>query len=545
MIKQQNHKHGSPYFFVIISALIVLFLAGCGAAEIDLTIYANETYDQKVIMTIPVDQVEMIGGQQGFEEMLEAQVQDLRLQGIKASWSQINKTDQNNFSYEIRSDRIDIKNNPDFSWKEVQYNNRKAYEFEYTDFFSLFSDFQTLSLTLHAGEILESNGTLLDSRTVTWINPNQSPRAIVVPQGAFNLILLSVAIALLVATGLGIYWVLKTGKLKEWATAGINAGKWKIQAVKTAREIKNLDSEKEKLIADLGKKAWKERVSHPEYSEPFMQLEAFEKNASTLEQEVKSLEEKLKQVKETRAKVAAEYAKQINKLQSERKDANSNLEKSRQNQNDLEKQITRIENEKSKNKEEISTLNEKLVQIQTSDAPDKDEKAASISRAITALENSLQTSINKIPEIEAELTGSQTVQKGFTEQVSRISEQISEVQENQKAALEPLDQEINELEEKNKNKKQEATAIRENMKPIIDSLGPKVDSSRPESEALEPVYKQIDKTYTEIAAKTEENDLLNARLSLNDKSAVRNFYISIAVAIVVLTIIIVLLFLAF
>ncbi len=546
MKKMQILAHKSHLFLIIMIVLCSVLMSACGVADTDITLYTNNTYKQAVLISLSADQMQMAGGVEAFEKMLDDAVLDAKDAGIKLSWRDLNTRDTSTYSYEVKTDKMEITDDSDsFTWRETQFKNRKAYEFKYSQLASLMGGFQSLTLTLHAGKILDSNGTQVNSRTVRWVDPIEAPYAIVIPKSPVSWVPLVLAIVLIVAAGLALYKLISSGKLKEWSTAGINSGKWKIQASKLGGDLKHIEQEKAGLITELGTKAWEARVSHPAYAEPYTQLESLDQQASTIDADTKFLETHLQQVRDTRSKVAAEYARQISKLQSERKDVNTSLEKSRSNQTDLEKQSTKLEQEKTKMEGEIQTHQKKLAQVQASGSPDRDKQAASLTDAIAALEKSLFTTTGRVPELQTEIANLQTEQQPLVDQIARISDQITKAQADQKAALDPIDQQIGDLEGQINAKKADLNDLRQKMTPLISSLGPLVDSARPESEALNKIYGKIDKTYTELASKTEEHDLLSTRLETSDKGAVRKFYIMVAGAVVVLVLIIILLVVAF
>jgi predicted nucleic acid-binding Zn-ribbon protein len=536
---------------LFIAILLVILagglLTGCGTAEMDVTVYDGDLFDLKMVINMPSEMIQMIGGPYEVENLLDQSVEDALDEGLKTTWRRLDSSDKNTYSYEISIPKTEI--HADFSefftWNEVDFNKRKAYEIKFVGIGDLSSELMSLTLNLHAGKILESNGREVNSSTVTWVNPSQIPTAIVTPKSSINWIPLVLSVLLIIALGAVVLSLTLSGRLKQWSTAGISAGKWKIQTAKLDGERKRVEQEKASIMAELGNKAWAARVFHPNYADSYSELESLDQEVNGINESIQALEQELQQSRDQRTKVASEYARQINSLQSEQKETKTRLNESQSHQKGLEKQFSTHQVEQSKNQSEIQTLQEKLAEVQASDLPDKEDRVISLTNAIGALEQSLNDSSRKIPEIQSEIERIQSEQQPLLDKITKLDHQISEVLSDQKATLAPIDQEIVRLEEGVKGKKNDLNVLNQKMAPMIRNLGFLVDSARPESEALKEIYDRLDKRYLRLASISQEQELAKAHLGASDTSAIRNFYITIAGIFIALLLIIVLLVISF
>lgn len=356
---------------------------------------------------------------------------------------------------------------------------------------------------------------------------------------------LALAIGLLIALGVFLGWLIKSGKFTQLSTAGINSNKWKLQERKLQGQKEDIQAKKENLISDLGKKAWAAKVIHPSYAEPYMTLENLDAQNSTLVKETQQLETALKQAQESRSKITSEYANQISDLQSLVKDVEKKIDKSRSQGSKLNKDLEKINNDQEKLLAEIADNQEKLAEIETSDAPDKESQAESLVSRIRTLEDSVNETREKIADIERDISKLEIEQQPFEDQIERLSAQISTVEQDQQEALTPLAQRITGLEESLSSKKAEIGDLQEKMPPIIQNLGPLVDTARPESEALTGEYQKIDQASANLSDVTQEHHLITARLDTTDKNTVRNFYLMVAGLLLLVILIVVLFVLAF
>jgi chromosome segregation ATPase len=536
----------SLFPFIIVMLSLILSSCGIGVAETDITVY-NDKYKLVTVISVSADQMEMIGGPMVFEDALNDEIMEAEKEGVKIKWRDITERNSSTYRYELSTGMIDITNYyvDNFSWEETHFNNRSAYEFRYSSFAGILSSFQSHSITLHAGKILDTNGTQLDARTVTWINPSVTPYAIVIPKDSGSWMFTISSIVVLAATVIVLYKLIQSGKLTEWATTGFNVGKWKIQETKLNSEIKSLEQDKEILISQLGNKTWEERIKNPAYSDQYEQLENFDQQGSDLDNEVKDLDTNLKDIRNTYSHHKAEYSEKIGQLKNEHKIADENLSAYRKNQDNLEKQVSKFDKEKDNLEKEIQDYEKKLVKIHESSEVDKEDKAISLNSAISTLNKKLLEINNQIPMIQSEIAKLQLEQQPLVDKISDINEQITKTQAEQKAILDPLEQQISELEGKIKEKKTAQNDLQEEMKPIISKLGPSVNAARPESEGLQPLYDRIDSKDAELAAKSEDHHLLKARLDASDKSALRNLLLTAAGIITAIILVIVLLTAAF
>lgn len=356
---------------------------------------------------------------------------------------------------------------------------------------------------------------------------------------------LIIAIVLLIGGGYAIYYLLSSGKWKQWQEAGVNHSTWNIQEGKLRSEIKDLETEKVKLVDELGRQAWAAHVPHPEYEAPYSQLQVLDQQVQVLDEAADALQTNLEQISDSRAKVNEDYDHQLKRLEVVLKDARSNLDKSRSKQADREKQLLKLNNERTKLDTEIQDKAQKLTEIQASDVPDKQKKVESMNSSIHGLEKSMLAAVEKIPVLQTDIEGLKSEQQPLMDELARLEEQLVRVRADQKAALDPLDRQITDLETQLSAKKANLENLRSQMEIHLQNLGPMVDAVRPESGDLAGAYYKIDMTNTDITAKTKAHELITKQLEASDRGAVRNFWITLGAALAGLILLIILLVAAF
>lgn len=539
-----SHKYRS--MFVVLAALLCLLLSSCGAAEYDITVYSGDRYQEVLVISLSADTVALAGGTGELESKLDEQVAQAKTEGIGMTWRRLETQQSNVIQYEVRTKIMKITdvNTDGFVWREVRYNNRRAYKFEYTDITDISSNFQSFTLTLHAGKILESNGAQVDASTVRWVNPRQTPYAIVTPKSAVKWIPLVGAGLLLAATG-GITLILVlTGKLKAWSATGFSASKWRVQAMKLGNDRTRVEKDKGKLLSELGVKAWEARVVHPSYAELYGQLETLEQQRTALNEQTQTLELQLQQVRQTRSQTDSEYATRISRLQEERKGATTRLTQVRADKTALEKRLSKAQTDQQKTQAELQSLHSRLAQVQSYAVPDRDTQAASLSNAIAALEQSLAQLVGDIPRSQSEIARLEAEQQPLADEVNRLEQQLAQVQTEQREALAPIDRQMTALQGEIRAYTEQLAGLAQQMTPLINDLGPLVDRARPESLALSELYTRLNQSYQELTNVSQRHDLLKARLGAADPGAVRNFYFTIGGLLIALILMVLLLVIA-
>lgn len=365
------------------------------------------------------------------------------------------------------------------------------------------------------------------------------------PQGGVNWLFLVLAILFVAVLVLGLILLGKSGKLQEWSSAGINAGKWKIEERKLKSQKETVEQQIQDLVVKLGEKAWEAKVYHDSYQEPFQALKDYDSQVVRLLAETKGLEGKLSQVHDSRSSLFDDYSKQLKDLASLKKEVENELGKTRSQGAKLTKNLEKLNKDQAKALAEIESQQQELQEVQASDLPDKDKKIEALTKSINTLQVSVNKTSENVSEMELEQSKLEIAQRPMLEKMARFEDQIAEVEENQRQALAPLDQQIVELEGEIKSKNDEISVLREKMTSVMQTMGPLVETARPESEELIRPYYEVDKAQTQLSEIKQQHHLVFARLEASDQNMVRNFYLMVAGILILVVMIVVFLVMAF
>jgi hypothetical protein len=180
---KQLHSRFVPFRFAVIIALSLL-LSACGATlETDLTLYTDERY--AVTMTVTVSaEVLVVTGPEAIKSQLNQFVAEAKAEGAQARWYQGRAKQAGSAVYVIEMNgkgytSKTIRDTFRLTW--LDYQGRKALKVE-TSPQSLSSGLAMGVVTLHAGEILASNGKKIGNDSVRWDTPVTGIQAIVIPK---------------------------------------------------------------------------------------------------------------------------------------------------------------------------------------------------------------------------------------------------------------------------------------------------------------------------------------------------------------------------
>ncbi|MBM4456487.1 MAG: hypothetical protein FJ011_01775 [Chloroflexi bacterium] len=176
MTRFLHKRAGSTRIGAVLALFVVAaLLSACGAIlETDLTIYADERYVTTMTITAPAETIAMIGGPAAMKSQLDQWAAEAKAQGAQAKWYQGKAKQAGNTVYVLEMSGKGFQSKliqGTFRLTWVDYQGRKAVKFEMSPQ-SLSSGMALGTITLHAGEVLSSNGRKIGNDAVRWDNPS-------------------------------------------------------------------------------------------------------------------------------------------------------------------------------------------------------------------------------------------------------------------------------------------------------------------------------------------------------------------------------------
>jgi len=194
-----------------------LFLSGCGG-EVDreVTFFNDETWKANLKFIISEEAMASLGSPEMIENELRNFVAEAEQEGLKASWK--SRQEDRGYQYDINIEGQDLSllNEVVFEGNarinRVEIDGSQAISFTAAMTGDILSANQN-TVTIHGGEILNGNGTMINDGTIQWVNPTGTIEATLIPKGKFNLgTLLIIILLAAVIGGVGWYFLKQTTK---------------------------------------------------------------------------------------------------------------------------------------------------------------------------------------------------------------------------------------------------------------------------------------------------------------------------------------------
>ena len=201
---------GRRLFIVIMGVVLTIGLASCGAVRQEVTIGRGERWQVEYRAYISPTELMMIGD----TSEMERQFDELRNTDRNFRWSKEAGKD-GGLTYVLKSSGtgFDILASNAFddhaTFSPLSYQGKDAVQFTFNSF-AAFGDMGYYELVLRTGEVLETNGELLEKGTVRWVGARRVMEAVFRPSvGIDPGLLIGLAAVVLV---IGVAFVL----LRSW-----------------------------------------------------------------------------------------------------------------------------------------------------------------------------------------------------------------------------------------------------------------------------------------------------------------------------------------
>lgn len=222
--------------FLISSLLVAQVVAAClpfltlESADTRVSLLTGEHWEASIEVALSQDDALLFTSQ--IEQALSQAAADLRSQGVEAEWKRTRSTGDDVVVYVLsgKGQGLDSLNAAFFDGKATLYpeieSNQRQIVFQYQPQESALPQARRQTFTLTGGKIISSNGTQLDGRTVTWVNPTSTIRAVLTEKPRFE-----VVSYLLIASGSVLFIVSLHGLVKR------RAGRHRAQASMQTQEL--------------------------------------------------------------------------------------------------------------------------------------------------------------------------------------------------------------------------------------------------------------------------------------------------------------------
>ncbi len=181
---------GRRLFFVMMGVVLTIGLASCGDVRQEVTIGRGERWKVEYRVDISPTELMLIGD----TSEMERQFDELRGTDTNFRWSKEAGKD-GGLTYVLESSGTGFDTlasnafDDNATFTHLDFQGKAAVQFSFNSY-SAFGEMGYYELVLRTGEVLETNGELLDKGTVRWVGASRMMEAIFRPSAGIDLGLL-------------------------------------------------------------------------------------------------------------------------------------------------------------------------------------------------------------------------------------------------------------------------------------------------------------------------------------------------------------------
>ena len=258
---------------------------------------------------------------------------------------------------------------------------------------------------------------------------------------------------------------------------------------------------KERLIMELGQKAWDRRIEIKNGKEVFRELQYLEEKCEKLEKEAVDMKTKISFLNTT----LEENTKKVDVRLSEKEDEKSphveKLLEFKSKEKAIEVEVTEKQTELETVAKDIHSTKKDLHEVDENGLEWDEEKKAeikSVQDKLDRMERSKEDLDNKIKTLVEKKAEYEEQRKEHKRSIEDIEKEISKIEHDKKHQTREYQKEIREW-EKNLNKVSDRIQkIAKERNPLFERYGELVEKERVSDRQLEPLYSQIDRVKARI-----------------------------------------------
>lgn len=205
-----NCEHKGQLLKVLLSAMLALVLVGCGHVQVTTDFYRGGKWEAIIQYTISLETLAIVGDQE-ITNWLDNEISKATAQGVRAQWKQTKAKDAAAYVIEMKGEELDTLSQVVFDGEaDVRVDESDGRRLIRFSQYLTGADFESQTLTLRGGKIIDGNGRLVDSRTMTWENHYGDAYAILTERGSVGVGgILGIVALVVVGIGIvlgGVYW---------------------------------------------------------------------------------------------------------------------------------------------------------------------------------------------------------------------------------------------------------------------------------------------------------------------------------------------------
>jgi chromosome segregation ATPase len=267
------------------------------------------------------------------------------------------------------------------------------------------------------------------------------------------------------------------------------------------RRMAKENRKKERLVMELGQKAWARRIEIKNGKEVFRELQYLEDKFEMLEKEAADIKTKISFLNTSLDENTKKVDARLREKEDERSPHVKNLLEFKDKEISIDAEVTEKEKELMTVTKDIHITRKTLHEIEADGLDWDDEKKTEIEgfqEKLDRLEKLKDDLNDKIKTLAEKKAAFEEQKKEHEKTIEEIEKEISKIEHDKKHQTREFQKEIREL-EKNQNKVSEKIQkVVKEREPLFESYGSLVEKERVSDRELDTLYLQIDRVNTRI-----------------------------------------------
>lgn len=166
---------------------ISLVLVGCmGNVDMTVDFYRGGRWQAAMELSVPSETVAMAGGAGQIEAELDNLVAEASREDVDASWKKGGDDGHLIYTVDMRGESLDSLSRTFFEGAEITVEETGGERLIHFSYYPGGFGFESQTLTLRGGEIIDGNGQRVDDHTMTWTDPYYEIEATLTERSRFS-----------------------------------------------------------------------------------------------------------------------------------------------------------------------------------------------------------------------------------------------------------------------------------------------------------------------------------------------------------------------
>jgi len=267
------------------------------------------------------------------------------------------------------------------------------------------------------------------------------------------------------------------------------------------RRLRRETAKRERLIKDMGQKAWEERVDVPGGKEIFDGLIDLEDRKKGYEDELKLVEAKITALKTNQEDISKKLDANLNGIEKEKNPCVEKLLSIKEREKKIEIDVIQKNKELENAVRTLNAVNKELRELEEEKTVPPEEQRLKADKSnqkkneLTVKKNRLDQEINSLVE-EGEILGNQRKQHERT--LEKYEREIHKIETEKKQHVKEHQKEIKEWERKKEKTVEKTDKLESDKTPLFQSYGELIEKERVAHPMLEILYAQTDRSRERI-----------------------------------------------